>query len=98
MAAAAARDQHGVMDRPQLRTEPPPGQAALCAGRTPRSGHAWHLSFTTRNREPLFREFNGGRAVSACLHAPAAIPGGQMLAWVVMPDHVHCLFELGEQQ
>ena len=87
------------MDKTSLRTEPRPGHAALRAGRViSNAGQAWHLTLTTHQRETLFCQFEAARTVSACLHESAAISGGQVLAWVVMPDHVHCLLQLDGSQ
>lgn len=95
MEGRAAAGQHGAMDKPTLRNEPPPGHASLRVGRrTPPSAQTWHLTFNTHQRESLFRDFEAARVVSACLHESAAISGGEVLAWVVMPDHVHCLLRL----
>ena len=93
--------QHGPMDKPSLRTQLRTGHAhaALRAGRDiRRAGQAWHLTFTTHQRQALFRDFEAARVVSACLHESAAIADGGMLAWVVMPDQVHCLLQLGGGQ
>ena len=87
------------MDTSTLRDAPPSGHAALRAGRiatTP--GQAWHLSFTTHQRKPLFEDFEAARVISACLHESVAIADGRVLAWVVMPDHAHCLLHLGGKQ
>ena len=87
------------MDRASLRNERPPGHAALRAGRTVANpGQAWHLSFATHQREPLFEDFHAACVVSACLHNSVAIADGRVLAWVVMPDHAHCLLQLGGKQ
>lgn len=91
--------EDGAMDKPTLRDEPPPGHAALRTGRIASpSNRAWHLTFNTHQREALFKEFEAARIVSACLHGSVAISGGEVLAWVVMPDHVHCLLRLGGAQ
>src|SRR5690554_4352752 len=98
MEPAARLGQHRAMNRLRLRTDVPSGHDALRAGRSSQANHAYHLTFTTREREPLFRDFDAARAVAACLHEGALVPDGRMLAWVVMPDHVHCLLQLGERQ
>ena len=83
------------MNTSTLRTEPTAGHAALRAGRVEtHSGQVWHLTFTTHEREPLFEDFKAARVVAGCLHDSMAITDGRVLAWVVMPDHVHCLLQL----
>ena len=64
----------------------------------PRPGQAWHLTFTTHDGEPLFEDFHAARILSSCLHESVAISDGRVLAWVVMPDHAHCLLQLDGEQ
>ncbi|MDH5822397.1 transposase [Luteimonas sp. RD2P54] len=77
---------------------PPPvrGHAALRAGRVSMRGQAHHVTFTTHGRDPLFQAFPAACAAAAALNDPALTPGASVLAWVVMPDHVHCLLRLDE--
>lgn len=82
------------MDTQPLPTVPPP-RPAQRAGRRPRAHRAFHLSFATRDREPLFDDFNAARAMATCLHEATLAGDGRVLAWVVMPDRVHCLLQLG---
>lgn len=86
------------MPAPRTSTFRPPGHAALRLGRSSQPGHAYHLTFTTHRREPLFRDFRAACAVSSCLHNPALSAGATVLAWVVMSDHVHCLLQLGDSR
>jgi putative transposase len=51
---------------------------------------------TADTRRPLFRNFIVGRMVVTemrSLHDSAAVSS---IAWVIMPDHVHWLFQLGD--
>src|SRR5690606_26310507 len=65
--AVLRTSEDGPMDTSSLRNERPPGHAALRTGRAAiRPGQAWHLSFTTHQREPLFEDFEAARVVSAC--------------------------------
>lgn len=87
------------MDTQPLPTEPsPPTRPVHAAGRRPRAGQACHLSFTIRGREPLFRDFSAACAMATCLHESTLAADGRMLAWVVMPERVHCLFQPGAQR
>lgn len=88
----------GTMDTQPLRTDRPSGQPAPCTGRRPQASQAYHLSFTIRGGEPLFQDFTAACTMATCLHDCTLAAGGRMLAWVVMPESVHCLFHLGGQR
>ncbi|WP_317133788.1 REP-associated tyrosine transposase [Luteimonas suaedae] len=81
-----------------LSQTPRRGHAALRTGRISAPGRAYHLTLTTQQRTPLFQEFDAACAAAACLHDPVLTKGARMLAWVVMPDHVHCLLQLDGQR
>lgn len=75
---------------------PLPGQAALRRGRYSLGRGVYHLTTTTYAREPLFKDFGAARAVVRSLNAPRLLKGTELIAWVVMPDHLHVLMQLGE--
>ena len=67
---------------------------ALRRGRQSLAHHAYHVTFVTDGRQPLFADFT-----LACLMARELARHGrngsvETFAWVVMPDHVHWLFAL----
>lgn len=74
-----------------------PGSQALRRGRVSLPQHAYHLRFATRDRHPVFADFWLGRSVAACLHDADLVGDAQMLAWVLMPDHLHWLIQLGDE-
>ena len=66
----------------------------LRKGRWSSPGHAYTLTFVTRDRFPFFNDFSLGRMVVAemrGLHEQGVLDS---LAFVVMPDHVHWLVTL----
>ncbi|AXQ31786.1 transposase [Solimonas sp. K1W22B-7] len=73
------------------------GNKALRLGRVSLSQHAYHLTFTVSDRAPVFNDLRLGRIVAQCLNSPALIGDASTLAWVLMPDHLHWLVQLGDQ-
>ena len=72
-----------------------PGYAALRQGRWSAPGQVYLLTFTTHDRLPLFTDpaiaVHCCRAIAALAHTP----DGELLSWVLMPDHWHGLVQLG---
>ena len=69
----------------------------LLKGRVSLAYHAYHVTICTHNRALLFADFTDGRLVVAemrKLHEEGIV---NSLAWVIMPDHLHWLFQLGEK-
>ena len=70
---------------------------ALRWGRYSAPGQLYHVTTCTKNRQPLFADATCARLVirqMRALHEDASV---STLAWVLMPDHLHWLFELGER-
>lgn len=70
----------------------------LRKGRVSLPRHAYHVTACTECRRPLFGDFACARLLVAemrRLHDAALLDS---LAWVVMPDHLHWLFQLGERE
>jgi REP element-mobilizing transposase RayT len=68
----------------------------LLIGRASLSGHAYHVTACTDARRPVFRDLRAGRLLVSemrALHDSGAVAS---LAWVIMPDHLHWLFQLGD--
>lgn len=70
---------------------------ALRRGRHSQPGHAYHITMVTAGRKPVFANFTAARTAIRELRRCDANRHTQTLAWVVMPDHVHWLFQLGAQ-
>ena len=68
----------------------------LRKGRFSAPGRAYHITTTTHNRIPIFRDWHLGRFVVRSLYHLRQRGQAETLAFVVMPDHVHWLFILGD--
>lgn len=69
---------------------------ALRKGRFSEPNHAYFITAVTRGRRPLFTDLCAARLLireMRALHDEKAV---NSLAWVVMPDHLHWLFQLGD--
>ena len=73
---------------------PQPNSHLLRRGRYSGVGHAYLVTAVVHQRRPLFADFHIGRLLVAELKRTHDQGGVNSLAWVVMPDHVHWLFEL----
>lgn len=76
--------------------KPLAGHSALRRNRVSIPGHVYHLTTATLAREPYFRDFYAARAAIRALNDPATMQGTRALAWVLMPDHLHVLVQLGQ--
>lgn len=71
-----------------------PHGANLRRGRFSQTGQVYMLTMVTAHRARVFDDFGAARCAVRALHAPAVRRYGEILAFVVMPDHVHWLLEL----
>ncbi len=58
-------------------------------------GQVYHLSFATHLRHRLFVDPDAASAAARCFLLRHERTASAMLAWVLMPDHAHCLLQLG---
>ena len=72
-----------------------PGHRALRRGRVSLPHQAYLVTVTTHHRQALFAGFAAGRAVCRGFSASTEAGDAALLAWVLMPDHVHWLLQLG---
>lgn len=70
-------------------------QNTLRAGRLSLAGHAYLLTTCTQSRQTLFADFRAARTLARCINDQAIVGDCHVLAWVVMPDHMHLLIQLG---
>ena len=75
--------------------DPERGHAALRRGRVSAAGQVYLVTTTTFRREPLFADFARASRLAAVVADTRIWRGGRMLCWVLMPDHLHLLLELG---
>src|SRR5690606_5944221 len=80
-----------------MRARRRPGHRELRRGRTSLPNHIYHVTSATLGREPRFRDFAAACAASRCFERHAVLCDTTMLAWVLMPDHVHWLVQLGTE-
>ncbi len=69
----------------------------LLKGRVSIPGHAYHITTCTEGRRPLFQDFHNGRLLVTEMRQINDAKLVSSLAWVIMPDHLHWLFQLDEQ-
>ena len=70
----------------------------LRRGRWSVPGQVYLVTSTTHHRRHLFDDFDVGCFASASLSDPMQWGQSRLLAWVLMPDHWHALFVLGEEE
>lgn len=71
--------------------------AALRRGRVSLPGQLYLLTTTTSQRQALFADFLVACTVARTFNDPCLLDDARLLAWVLMPDHVHWLVSLGER-
>ena len=70
----------------------------LRKGRVSEQGRIYPVRASVEGRRPLFRDFSLGREVVRSLRFLHERGDVQSLAFVVMPDHLHWLFELSGER
>ena len=68
----------------------------LRKGRVSLPDHAYHITTCTDARQPLFHDFWCGRLAVVEMRSLNDSGALTSIAWVIMPDHVHWLFQLGQ--
>lgn len=69
----------------------------LLKGRFSCPNHVYHVTTCTEARAHLFRDYSCGRLVVEEMRKLDDGESLTSLAWVIMPDHVHWLFQLGDE-
>ena len=72
-----------------------PRASALRRGRYSEPGRIYLVTTVTRERSPVFRDFWAARILVRALMHEQAEGHASTLAYVVMPDHLHWLLQLG---
>jgi REP element-mobilizing transposase RayT len=67
----------------------------LRRGRHSFANGVYHVTTATKARNPVFRDFDTARAAAASIVSPESLGDALLLAWVLMPDHLHLLLQLG---
>lgn len=72
--------------------------AALLKGRASIAGQVYLVTAVTHQRQRLFLDLQFGRLIINSMRELETEQSARTLAFVVMPDHVHWLLQLGQQQ
>jgi len=72
-------------------------QSALRRGRYSCAGQIYHITTATRGRAPLFLDLTLARTVIHSMREVQQQCLADTLAFVIMPDHLHWLMQLGER-
>jgi REP element-mobilizing transposase RayT len=75
-----------------------PGRKALRKGRFSQPNGIYLVTTITEQRIPWFQVFDFARIACRCLQDETCLLDATSLCWVVMPDHVHLLLQLGETE
>lgn len=75
-----------------------PHSSHLRRGRYSEPGRIYLITTATLNRESVFRELSNARHLIRTLKTEASAYQVQTLAYVVMPDHLHWLMQLNDQE
>jgi REP element-mobilizing transposase RayT len=68
----------------------------LTKGRCSEHGRAYLITTITMSRVPVFSDFDAARLLTSEMRSLNNAGVVESLAWVVMPDHLHWVFNLGE--
>jgi REP element-mobilizing transposase RayT len=74
-----------------------PGHQSLRKGRISMPHQVYLVTTATRQRQPVFLDFGAACAAARCFEDSDLLGDARMLAWVLMPDHVHWLLQVGEK-
>lgn len=82
---------------PPSPMKPSPHSQSLRKGRHSQSGHFYLITTVTLDRQPLFDDFQSARVLINILREASLRNQAQTWAFVVMPDHLHWLMQLGDE-
>jgi putative transposase len=91
------RAQGALLQDVSERASEKQGHRALRKGRTSIANGVYLVTAATFERQKLFAGFDAGCAAARCFEDARLLGDAKMLAWVLMPDHVHWLLQLGER-
>ena len=75
-----------------------PHQKNLRLVRYSQQNQIYHITFTTINRSPVYQDFAKARVLISILKQTDLHAQTYTFAFVVMPDHIHWLFQLSGTQ
>ncbi|HYN53989.1 MAG TPA: transposase [Methylotenera sp.] len=74
--------------------KPKPQQNNLRKGRYSQENQVYHITTTTLNRAPIFKDITKARVIINVLMKSDKLDKTSTLAFVIMPDHIYWLFQL----
>lgn len=74
------------------------GHQNLRKGRASLAGQLYFITVCCLQRRPLLQSNEAAKAAARALHQLHLDQHVKIVAWVLMPDHLHLLIELGEMQ
>ena len=74
------------------------GHRALRRGRVSIPGRVYLVTFSTHERQDLFRSHHRAACLAKCLHGLSLWQHTQLIAWVLMPDHMHLLIRISDKE
>lgn len=74
---------------------PKPHGKNLRTGRFSQTNQVYLITTVTQNRHSIFADFYAARSLVAILRQEHTMQRAQTLAYVIMPDHLHWLMQLG---
>ena len=77
---------------------PRPGSRSLRKGRDSIPGQVYLVTTICRERLPRFAAWETAQVVSATVADHRLWRGSRLLCWVLMPDHLHLLVQLGDTE
>ena len=75
-----------------------PGYRALRRGRFSRPGHCYFVTTVCHQRQRFFADWAVASAVCGKFHSAELWNDSHLLCWVLMPDHLHFMVDLGESE
>ncbi len=78
-------------------SRPAKGTRQLRLGRHSEVNRVYHLVTSTNGRKPVFQSLQAGRLLVHALRRQETGGNAQTLAFMIMPDHLHWLMQLGRR-
>jgi len=73
-----------------------PGSRSLRTGRCSQNNGIYLITTLTENRIPWFQVFSFAHVMCRQIENRKILSDAEVLCWVVMPDHIHLLLQLGK--
>jgi REP element-mobilizing transposase RayT len=75
-----------------------PGHRALRKGRSSTPGQVYFVTTVTHGRVPIFGDWQMATTTCRLIGDPGLWRDSKLLSWVLMPDHLHALIQLGNDE